>query len=392
MAHVLIVEDHEKNRNLLKMLLEANGFRVTASGNGDEALAAARREPPDVVVSDVLMPKMDGFALCREWMQDAALRVIPFIFYSGTYVRPDDEQFAMALGAVRYLMKPVEAEVFLRELRDVLQEWAGRRAPVQESPLDDVTAHALHESALARKIEDKLAQLEAANQKLRASEEKYHRIYDNLQDVYVETSLDGTILEMSPQVATLSKGQYKREDLIGTSVNALCPDSHYRDAIWKAIKQAGRAIDVESMFRNRDGSIIPCSVSATAVRGADGELKTVATVRDITDRKRAEEQITELNAELARRVLEGAARLASANKDLEALVFAVARDSKAPLRSIDENSRLLLDGYADELDDRGRQLLHLVQDATQQIERLFNDLTAESRPKRPDAQLGQVEV
>jgi PAS domain S-box-containing protein len=293
MPHLLIVEDHEENRNLLKMLLAANGYRVTAAGNGLEALAAARRDPPDAIISDVLMPKMDGFALCRAWMQDAALRPIPFIFYSATYVRPDDEQFAMALGAVRYLIKPLEAQVFLRELRAVLQQWAGHAAPVATPALDDATAHALHESALARKLEDKMAQLDAANRKLRESEEKYRRIYDNVQDVYVETSLDGTILEISPKVATLSKGQYKREDLIGTPVDALYADSHYRDGILEAIKQRGRAVDMESTFRNRDGSLVPCSVSATIVRGADGELITVATLRDITERKQAERELVE---------------------------------------------------------------------------------------------------
>jgi PAS domain S-box-containing protein len=317
MTHVLIVEDHARNRSLLKMLLEANGYQVTAAGDGLEALAAARREPPDVIVSDALMPKMDGFALCRAWMQDTALKVIPFIFYSGTYVRPDDEEFAMALGAVRYLIKPVEAEVFLRELEVVLQQWAGRPAPEPASPLDDAASRALHEEALARKIEDKMVQLEEANRKLRESEEKYRRIYDNLQDVYVETGLDGTILEMSPQVATLSKGQYKREDLIGTSMNALCADSHFRDAILQAVKQRGRAIDVESMFRNSDGSLIPISVSATIVRGTDGELKTVATLRDITDRKRAEVEILRLNTELEQQVRERTAKLESVNTELE---------------------------------------------------------------------------
>ena len=293
MIHLLIVEDHEENRNLLNMLLAANGYRVTAAGNGLEALAAARRDPPDAIVSDVLMPKMDGFALCRAWMQDAALRPIPFIFYSATYVRPDDEQFAMALGAVRYLIKPLEAEVFLRELRAVLQQWAGHAAPAAAPALDDATAHALHESALARKLEDKMAQLEAANRKLRESEEKYRRIYDNVQDVYVETRMDGTILEISPKVATLSRGQYKREDLIGTPVDPLYADSHYRDGILEAIKQRGRAVDMESTFRNRDGSLVPCSVSATIVRGADGELITVATLRDITERKQAERELVE---------------------------------------------------------------------------------------------------
>ncbi len=296
MDHVLIVEDHEENRNLLALLLKVNGYRVTAAGDGLEALAAARRDLPDAIVSDVLMPKMDGFALCRAWMQDPALRRIPFIFYSATYVRPDDEQFALALGAVRYLIKPVEAEVFLGELRAVLQQWTGRAAPSPPAPLDETAAHALHEAVLARKLEDKLAQLEQAERKLRECEERYRRMCDNVQDVYVETSVDGTILEMSPQVATLSKAQYKREDLIGTSVDALYADAGYRNRILQAIKQHGRAIDMDSVFRNRDGSHIPCSVSAMIVRCADGELRTVATLRDITERKAAESELLETEA------------------------------------------------------------------------------------------------
>jgi len=288
MDHVLIVEDHEENRNLLRMLLEANGYRVTAAGDGLEALAAARRDAPDIIVSDALMPNMDGFALCRAWMQDADLRRIPFIFYSATYVRPDDEQFAKALGAVRYLIKPLGVHVFLRELREALQQWSGRAAPRPAAPLDDATSHALHESALARKLEDKMAQLEAANRQLQWSEERYRHIYDNLQDVYVETTLDGVILDMSPQVATLSKGQYKSEDLIGTSANELFADARYRDAVLEHIKQCGRAIDVESIFRNRDGGLIPCSVSATIARGAGGESRIVASLRDITERKKVE--------------------------------------------------------------------------------------------------------
>jgi PAS domain S-box-containing protein len=293
MDHVLIVEDHEENRTLLKMLLKVNGYRVTLAGDGLEALAAARRERPDAIVSDVLMPRMDGFALCRAWMQDPALRRVPFIFYSATYVHPDDEQFAIALGAVRYLIKPVEAEVFLRELRTVLQQWSGHEAPAPAAPLDELASHAMHESALARKVDDKLEQLDKANRKLRESEEKYRHIYDNLQDVYVEATLDGTVLEMSPQIATLTRGQYKREDLIGTSIDALYADAQYRDTILQAIKHGGRAIDVESVFRNRDGSHVPCSVSATIVRGADGELRTVATLRDISARKQAESESAE---------------------------------------------------------------------------------------------------
>ena len=129
MIHVLIVDDREADRKLLKMLLERNGYRVTAAGDGVEALAAARSDRPDAIVSDVLMPNMDGFVLCHAWMQDAELRAIPFIFYTANLTSREDEHVATALGAVRYLMKPLEGGVFLRELRTVLLEWAEHSLP-----------------------------------------------------------------------------------------------------------------------------------------------------------------------------------------------------------------------------------------------------------------------
>lgn len=126
MTHILIVDDREGDRDLLKMLLEFNGYRVTTAGDGIEALAAARSDRPDAIVSDVAMPNMDGFVLCHAWMQDAELKTIPFIFYTANLTSREDGHVAVVLGAARHLTKPMRAEVFLRELSTVLQQWAGR--------------------------------------------------------------------------------------------------------------------------------------------------------------------------------------------------------------------------------------------------------------------------
>jgi len=120
MTHILIVDDNETDCRLLKMVLEFNGYRVTIAGDGVEALAAARSCRPDAIVSDVAMPNMDGFVLCHTWMQDPDLRTIPFIFYSANLTLPEDAHVGKGLGAARYLIKPMEQEGFLRELRKVL--------------------------------------------------------------------------------------------------------------------------------------------------------------------------------------------------------------------------------------------------------------------------------
>jgi PAS domain S-box-containing protein len=296
MTHVLIVEDHEENRTLLKMLLEANGYRVTAAGDGLEALAAARRDPPDAIVSDTLMPKMDGFTLCRAWTQDAALKAIPFIFYSATYVQPEDEQFAVALGAVRYLIKPLEAEVFLRELRAVLQQWAGRAAPGPAAPLDDAAAHALHESALARKLDDKMAQLEAANRKLQESEARFRSLSEMSSDFYWETDAEHRLIARGSANKDLSTATAFRGGVqIGErrwEIPYLSPDA----AGWAAHRAV---LDAHQAFRNFELSRLGIddnehfvSINGDPVFDTSGAFMGYRGVgTDITERKQAEARL-----------------------------------------------------------------------------------------------------
>jgi PAS domain S-box-containing protein len=123
----------------------------------------------------------------------------------------------------------------------------------------------------------------------------------------------------------------------------------------------------------------------------DKPVRSVGTVQDVTERVHAEQLIHTLNAELEQRVAERTAELKVANKELETFTYSVSHDLKGPLRGIDGYSRLLLDGYADRLDDEGRQFLHNVRRAAQQMDQLTNDLLAYSRLERQDVRLGQVE-
>ena len=87
MKHALIVDDNAENRYLLRSLLSANDFEISEAENGAVALDRARRHRPDVIISDLLMPTMDGYTLLREWKADPNLSSIPFLVYTATYTQ-----------------------------------------------------------------------------------------------------------------------------------------------------------------------------------------------------------------------------------------------------------------------------------------------------------------
>jgi PAS domain S-box-containing protein len=105
---------------------------------------------------------------------------------------------------------------------------------------------------------------------LHENEEKYRRIFENVQDLYYETSITGTILEISPSVELVSKGQYKRDDLIGKSMYDFYPDSSERDELILKLKKRGTISDFEINLKNKDGSHVPCSVSSKICLDAYG--------------------------------------------------------------------------------------------------------------------------
>ena len=167
MNKVLIVDDQEQNLYLLKTMLSGNGYQVLEAGNGAEALALARTGPPDVIISDILMPVMDGFSLCQEWKKDTGLRDIPFVFYTATYTDPKDEEFALSLGAARFMVKPVETDEFISMLKQLLREVESGTLEIPETSLrEEATYYRMYNETLIRKLEDKMLELENANRLL----------------------------------------------------------------------------------------------------------------------------------------------------------------------------------------------------------------------------------
>jgi PAS domain S-box-containing protein len=148
-----------------------------------------------------------------------------------------------------------------------------------------------HISGICTTIQDISARRQA-EEVSRESEEKYRSIFENVQDVYYEALIDGTILEVSPSIEIISKGQYHRNDLIGKSMYDFYPNAEERQALLSTLQERGSVTDFEVTLKNRDGSLIPCSISSKIRFDAQGRPeKILGSMRDISKRKRAEEAL-----------------------------------------------------------------------------------------------------
>ena len=165
------------------------------------------------------------------------------------------------------------------------------------------------------------------------------------------------------------------------------PEWHeIESAMLEDLLRKGLPVRYEKEYFRRDGSRVPIELLVHLARDEKGRPKHYFSfITDITERKRAEDAIRQLNAELEHRVLERTAELESANRELEAFSYSISHDLRTPLRAIDGFSRIVFEEYASALDPEARRLLGVIRSNTQHMGQLIDDLLDFSR-------LGHTEV
>jgi PAS domain S-box-containing protein len=209
---------------MLRFLLQKSGYQVQTARNGLEALQSAWDDPPDVLITDILMPVMDGFTLCRKWQQDEQLKEIPFIFYTATYTDPEDEAFALNLGAERFIVKPVEPDIFVDTLQEVIREAENGGLVAPRTPVDEEIFLREYSETLVRKLEDKVLQLETSNQALerevaerKRAERELRQHAGRLETLHM---IDQAILEARSAQATAQAAMHHLRHLVPCTVAA----------------------------------------------------------------------------------------------------------------------------------------------------------------------------
>lgn len=310
MTRALIVDDHADNLYLLRALLRGHGYEVDEARNGAEALARARQVRPDVVISDLLMPVMDGYTLLRRWKADAQLASIPFIVYTATYTDPRDEKLALDMGADAFLVKPTEPGPLMDCIDKMIAARSDgqRAAPAAAASLNDHSLLEAYSQTLVRKLEKKnedlrdanralqeeLAHRKEAESRLRASEAEFRLLADVMPQMVWVTDPDGKNVYSNRRWVDFT-GLSVEESRGHGWIEAYHPDDQ-APALqrWKQALARGEGYDIEGRLRRSDGAYRWILVRALPHRDDSGRIVNwMGTCTDIDDVKRSQRRIEE---------------------------------------------------------------------------------------------------
>ena len=175
--YLLIVEDDRDISRLLDAALTFRGYRVIVAHNGQEALEVIQIKRPAIVITDIMMPKLDGFGLVHRLRIHPETCDIPVVFITATYVAAEDREFALNIGTTRFIQKPVDVEKFVGIVADVLKQ----EAPPVIEPLKELQFFEGYRRRLEIKLEQKNKQI--------AREERLLGTHSKTEDQHLQASL-----------------------------------------------------------------------------------------------------------------------------------------------------------------------------------------------------------
>jgi PAS domain S-box-containing protein len=328
-AEILIVEENLAQAEQLKHILELHNYKVLVEHNGRLALAAIRRRQPRLVISAVLLPEMDGYALCREIKADVKLKDIPVILLTSLSDTTDIIR-GLECGADNFITKPYDEKLLLSRIEYIilnreLRVGAGTQTgldiifngekyfitPERQQMVDLLIS--TYETAVQKNLEllrvekelnslnerleeevkerttelvEKVVEHKQMVTALRESEKRYHRFFDeNLAGAYISTP-DGQLIACNPAFARIF-GYSSCEEAKNSNLDIVYPDPRAREAFLELLREKGKLEYYEVELRRRDGTpvhVIENVIGEFDKQGALVEIK--GYLVDDTERKR----------------------------------------------------------------------------------------------------------
>ena len=285
---ILIVDDSAVQAQILKRALEKASYAVDSAADGVAALEKLKKVTVDLIISDTLMPKMDGFQLCRECKSDDKLRKIPIILTSASYIDKSSEEFALKVGADRFLLKSADLKSLVKAIEELIQEYREKPPGELKKPAAmDGSIVREHERILMTKLEEQMQSLQEAQSLGRIGNWEYDVKSRGIKwsdEVFVLYGRDPALGPPSEE----EEAKYYTPEQAKT----------LRDYAARAIKN-GEELKYDIEANLPGGKKVFFSATMRPIKNESGQVvKLVGTVQDITERKRAEETLKERVKEL----------------------------------------------------------------------------------------------
>jgi PAS domain S-box-containing protein len=320
---ILIVDDTLENLYLLRVILEERGYVVIEANNGEEGLKKLNENNNvDLIISDILMPVMDGYMFCQACKKDLLFKHIPFVFYTSTYTEKLDEDFALKLGAAQFLRKPIDHDELILTVNNIFGELYKPVEKPKSSALKNEDVFKLYNERLIHKLEQKSVDLgneiderKKSEALLLESKNYLDNIINNIGDpIFVKDDQSRLLIvnEAFCKIFSLSKSE-----IIGLTLaeNVTQEEREIFLKIDKEVIASGiENINEESLtIGNHEKRII--STKKTRYIDHNGNRFLIGIIRDITDRKQAEIKIKESEQSLL--LAQSLAKIGSFNYDLD---------------------------------------------------------------------------
>jgi PAS domain S-box-containing protein len=352
-ADILVVDDEPENLRLMTELLHREGYRVRGVLTGELALQAVAKQPPDLILLDVVMPDMDGFEICAALREQPKSRDIPIIFLT---VLTDiaDKIRAFEVGGVDYIIKPINTLEMLARVNTHIRLWR-------------------MQCGLEQMVAERTAQLHA-------SEECYRRIFETIAEGYLLAEVSGRILSVNPATVKILK-YTKAEDLLDKDISDLLyVNSNNQEELKKHLNQYGQVSDFNTQFKQSDGTVISVECNLHWVRNPSGiPVAIEGTFRDITERKRTEIELQNYQHHLQEMVEQRTAELEqardaaeTANRAKSMFLANMSHELRTPLSAILGFSDLLNRDLS--LSDEQKQRLAIIRKSGDHLLGLINDV------------------